>query len=205
MGIRKGFWTMAAIAFAAPVLFASGGARLAITITDEKGAPVNSATVSLTTPSSDSFKLNLKTDARGRAQAILIRTDWNYIVHAQKAGAAARPTLVKLSSEESRSLSLALAPAPAEATAVLDEAEKAYRQGVELYNSGDFRGAGAIFARLTQEKRDMAKSYFQLAMCEYQLKRYAESRATFQRYLEMAPTGDQAAEAHRMLQTIPAN
>lgn len=194
---------MAAIGLAAPLLFASGGARLAITVTDEKGAPVNSATVSLTTPSSDSFKLNLKTDAKGRAQAILIRTDWNYIVRAQKAGATTRPTLVKLSSEENRSLALSLPFGPPEAGAGLDEAEKTYRQGIELYNSGDYRGAGALFARLTQEKREMAKAYFQLAMCEYQLKRLAESRATFQRYLEMAPTGDQAAEARKMLQTIP--
>ncbi len=204
MGIRQGILAIAAIAAAAPLL-ASGGARLAITVTDDRGAPVDAAAVTVTTPASNSFKLNLRTDPKGRVQAILIRTDWNYLVRAEKAGAAARPTLVRLSAEESRALALSLLPAPTASAAPLDEAEKSYRQGIELYNSGDYRGAGAIFARLTQEKRDMAKAYFQLALCEYQLKRFAESRATFQRYLEMAPAGDQAAEARKMLQSIPAN
>ena len=196
---------LAALAIGSAPLFGSGGARLAITVLDEKGAPVDGAAVSLTSPASTSFKMALKTDPKGRAQAILIRTDWNYLVRAEKTGAVARPTLVKLSSEESRALSLALSTGSPAAAPAGDESESLFSRGLELYGAGDFRGAGAIFARLTQEHRDMAKAYFELAMCEYQLKRYAESRATFQRYLDLAPSGDQAPEARKMLQSIPAN
>lgn len=204
------FAALSGFLLAAAALEATGGARIAITVVDEKGAPVEGAAVTVTTPGVGSFRLSLKTDPKGRAQAILIRTDWSYLLRAEKGGASAKPLLVKLSSEESRSVSLsvnipAATPASAETkpTPPSDDVEAQYAKGMDLYNAGDYRGAGAMFAQVMQVRRDMAKAYFQLAMCEYQLKRYAESRATFQRYLEMAPQGDQAAAARKMLQSIP--
>jgi TolA-binding protein len=84
-----------------------------------------------------------------------------------------------------------------------DNPDVLYNSGVEAFNTGDYRLAAQNFARAVQIKRNMAAAYFWLAMSEYNLKKYAEARATFQRYLDMAPKGDQAANAREMLKAIP--
>jgi TolA-binding protein len=81
--------------------------------------------------------------------------------------------------------------------------EVVYNLGVERLNSKDYHGAAIAFAKVVQLKREMADAYFWLAVCEYNLRRYADSRATFQRYLQLAPQGSQAGAAREMLKVMP--
>jgi tetratricopeptide (TPR) repeat protein len=180
-------------------------ARLTVTLVTESGAPVGDASVLVTTPNLGSYRKNLKTDAGGRVNLVLIDADWRYVVRGDKSGFIPSQMEVQVPPGGVRTISLTLHP-PLEAAAEApgaEDAESLFNSGMKLYNAGDYRAAGAAFARATQLKRDVAKNYYWLAMCEMKMKRYPESKATFQRYLQMAPDGDLAKSAREMLGAIP--
>jgi tetratricopeptide (TPR) repeat protein len=190
----------------ASALRGGGGARILVTVTGAGGAPMDGATVTVTSPNMSSFKVESRSDAKGRTTAVLMHSEWEYTLRAEKAGVATTVARIRLASGESRSLVVALGSAGAGPEApASDDAEALFHKGMDLYAGGDYRSAGTLFARATQLKRDMSEAFFQLAMCEYNLKRYPQSRATFQRYLQLAPQGEHAAEAREMLKTIPAS
>jgi len=85
-----------------------------------------------------------------------------------------------------------------------DNPEVNYNAGVESYTAGDYNGATASFAKAVQLKPDMANAYFWMGMSEYNQKSYGASRRDFQKYLELAPQGDQADNAKKMLEALPA-
>jgi tetratricopeptide (TPR) repeat protein len=202
IGIAAG--TLAAAALAAPA-FAAREARVAGLVVTESGAPIAGAAITITTPNVASYRLQMTTDRRGRFSAVLIDADWSYAIRAEKAGLTPSLTQVKLPPGANQDLSLTLHPptsgsAPA---ASANDPEELFTRGLAAYNAGDVRTAGSFFVRATQAKRDLAKAYFWLAMCEFKMDRKAESRATFQRYLQLAPNGDQAPAARDMLGKIP--
>jgi TolA-binding protein len=85
-----------------------------------------------------------------------------------------------------------------------DNPEVNYNAGVESYTAGDYNGATASFAKAVQLKPDMANAYFWMGMSEYNQKSYGASRRDFQKYLDLAPQGDQADNAKKMLEALPA-
>ncbi len=85
-----------------------------------------------------------------------------------------------------------------------DNPEVNYNAGVESYTAGDYTAATASFAKAVQLKSDMANAYFWMAMSEYNQKSYGASRRDFQKYLELAPQGEQADNAKKMLEALPA-
>ncbi|MGH9441225.1 MAG: tetratricopeptide repeat protein [Thermoanaerobaculia bacterium] len=180
-------------------------ARLTVELVGENGAPVGNASVLVTTPSLSSYRKALKTDSGGRVNIVLIDGDWKYVVRGEKSGFMPSQTELQVPAGGSRTVSLTLHP-PASAAGEApagDDSDSLFASGMKLYNAGDFRAAGAAFARATQLRRDVAKNYYWLAMCEWKMKRFAESRATFQRYLQMAPDGEQARSAREMLAASP--
>jgi Tfp pilus assembly protein PilF len=84
-----------------------------------------------------------------------------------------------------------------------DNPEVNYNAGVESYTAGDYTAATASFAKAVHLKPDMANAYFWMAMSEYNQKSYGASRRDFQKYLELAPRGDQADNAKKMLEALP--
>jgi TolA-binding protein len=185
--------------------FAGREARLTVSFVNENGAPVNDASVLVTTPNLGSYKKAMRTDASGRINLVLIDADWKYVVRGEKAGFVPSQMEVQVTPGAVRNVSLTLRP-PADASAEAagtEDPEALYAAGMKLYNAGDFRAAGAAFARATQLKRETAKNYYWLAMCEMKMKRLAESKATFQRYLQLAPEGEQARSAREMLASMP--
>lgn len=84
-----------------------------------------------------------------------------------------------------------------------DKPEINFNAGVEAYNGGDYQGAIAYFTKATTLKADLANAYFWLAMSQYNLKQNGAARQNFQKYLELAPQGDQAQAAHDMLTVLP--
>lgn len=179
-------------------------ARVTGLVVGESGSPIPGAAITITTPNVASYRLELTTDRRGRFSAVLIDADWSYAIRAEKQGLAPSLTQVQLPPGANQSLSLTLHPPAAASSPVsANDPEELFRRGMESYNTGDVRMAGSYFVRATQAKRDLAKAYFWLAMCEFKMDRKAESRATFQRYLQLAPDGDQAAAAREMLAKVP--
>ena len=195
-----------AAVLALPVAAQAGReARLTVALVGENGTPVGAASVVVTTPNLGSYRKTLKTDAGGRVNLVLIDADWRYVVRGDKSGFVPSQMEVQVPPGGMRTISLTLHP-PVEASAESaspDDPEALFNSGMKLYNAGDFRAAGAAFARATQVKRDAAKNYYWLAMCEMKMKRYAESKATLQRYLQMAPDGDLAKSAREMLSSLP--
>lgn len=180
-------------------------ARLTVAFVSEAGAPIGDAAVLVTTPNLGSYKKMMKSDASGRVNLVLIDADWKYVVRGEKSGFIPSQTEIQVPPGAVRTVSITLHP-PLEASAEspsAEDAESLFNSGTKLYNAGDFRAAGAAFARATQLKRDAAKNYYWLAMCEMKMKRFPESKATFQRYLQMAPDGDLAKSAREMLGTLP--
>jgi TolA-binding protein len=85
-----------------------------------------------------------------------------------------------------------------------DKPEVNYNAGVESYNANDYSGAAAYFSKALQLKPDLASAYFWLAMCEYNQKKFTQSKADLEKYLQLAPQGDQAATAREMLSSLQA-
>lgn len=84
-----------------------------------------------------------------------------------------------------------------------DNPEVNYNSGVESYKAGDYAGAAAAFNKAISLKPDMANAQFWLAMSEYNMKRNSQARTHFQKYLELAPKGDQAQTSKEMLAALP--
>lgn len=200
--------SMCALALLAPALaWAGREARITVQIMSEGGDPLEGAAVAITTPSMAKFHQGFRTDARGKFAAVLIDADWTYYLRTEKSGFVPSQTEVKVPVGATRTISITLHP-PTDAAAPAppsDEAESLVAAGMKSYNEGDFRAAGASFARASQIRRDFAKAYFWLAMCEFKLKRFPDSRATFQRYLQLAPDGEFAKTAKETLAAIPNN
>jgi TolA-binding protein len=199
-------WKAAGLASVMAASIAAGAreARLTAKVVSEAGAPIPEAAITITTPSMRHYRVRLKTDAGGSFAAVLIDADWRYTIRAEKAGYAPTVTQVKVPAGATQELSLTLYP-PVGAAPRPSAGGPAslFKSGMSAYQSGDYRTAGSFFVRATQIKRDLADAYFWLAMCEYKLDRLRESRATFQRYLALAPNGDQAKAARRMIASIP--
>lgn len=74
--------------------------------------------------------------------------------------------------------------------------------GVLMLNKKQPRDAWEEFNRAVGLKPDDADAHFYRGLCAYQLKNKAEAMADFQKYLELAPTGDQAKDAKELLKSI---
>ncbi len=84
-----------------------------------------------------------------------------------------------------------------------DNPDVNYNSGVESYNANDYAGAAAAFNKAISLRPEMANAYFWLGMSEYNMKRNSQARAHFQKYLELAPRGDQAQTSKEMLAALP--
>ena len=122
--------------------FAQGGAqcRLQGTITDSAGNPIDGASVTITTPSMTSFKLNLKADAKGHYTTIIQDCTLPYHVKIEKEGYAPQEGDKKIPIGEQATLDMKLAKtselqAKAQAAAPKaspnEEAVLAFNAGVE--------------------------------------------------------------------------
>jgi tetratricopeptide (TPR) repeat protein len=74
--------------------------------------------------------------------------------------------------------------------------------GVLLLNKKQPLDAWQEFDLAVKLKPDDADAYFYRGLSAYQAKKKAEAKADFQKYLELAPAGDQANDAKELLKTI---
>ncbi len=74
--------------------------------------------------------------------------------------------------------------------------------GVLLLNKKRPQDAWEQFDKAVALKPDDADAYFYRGLSAYQLKKNAQAKADFQKYLELAPSGDQANDAKELLKTL---
>ena len=74
--------------------------------------------------------------------------------------------------------------------------------GVILLNRKQPQDAWEEFDKAVRLKPDEADGYFYRGLAAYQSKKKAEAKADFQKYLELAPAGDQAKDARELLRSI---
>ena len=74
--------------------------------------------------------------------------------------------------------------------------------GIVLLNKKNAAAAWEQFDKAVRVKPDEADSYFYRGLAALQVKKKAEAKADLQKYLELAPTGSQAADAKELLKSI---
>jgi tetratricopeptide (TPR) repeat protein len=79
------------------------------------------------------------------------------------------------------------------------DALAAYKQGADAFNADNKAAAKPFFQKAISIDPKYAESYYLLAMCEWYESNYAASKGNFNKYLELAPNGKNAATAKEML------
>ena len=74
--------------------------------------------------------------------------------------------------------------------------------GIVFLNKKNAAGAWEQFDKAVRIKPDDPEPYFYRGLSALQLKKSAEAKADLQKYLELAPTGGQAADAKELLKSI---
>jgi Flp pilus assembly protein TadD len=82
------------------------------------------------------------------------------------------------------------------------DAGQIYNQGVILWNQSKAAEAGAMFEKAIKLDPKMADAHYWYGMSLVNQGKMAEAKAPFQEYLKLAPTGQHAATAKAILDTI---
>ena len=77
--------------------------------------------------------------------------------------------------------------------------DKIYNQGVEAFNNGKTKEAKAHLLKVLEVDPKYARAHYLLGMVDYTLMDLKGTKQHFLSYLELAPTGDKAAEVKEML------
>jgi tetratricopeptide (TPR) repeat protein len=180
-------------------LWAAAEGRVLGTVIDENKQPMQGVQVTVTTPELQSFKVETKTDKKGRFRVIVLDATRPYEFRLEMEGY--RPIIDMVKAEvggvtrrdftmmpghyaaggESREVSeSAVAP-------VARPSVRLYNEGAELFNAGDLAGATAKFEQAVAKEPTLAAGHLALARLHLQQKSYAEAAAAAERVLELKP------------------
>jgi len=81
-------------------------------------------------------------------------------------------------------------------------AETSYNQGVVFFNTQKFAEAKAQFEAAVKADPNYAPAYFQLGMAAVNLGQFADAVAALEKYLQVAPSGEKAADVKRDLPAL---
>ena len=199
-------WIAGAAAFlSAAFLHAGAQCRLLGTVTDSSGAPVEGATVTVTTPSLRTLKLTQKTDGKGKYSLVLQDCTMPYHVNFEKDGFVSAGEDKKIPINDQGTLDMKLlktseakapvggapgkagggAPPPPSAS---DQAVGAFNAGVDAMNAGDKATAEAKFQEAVAKNPDLPAGWRALAGIAYEKKDYAKTLEYGQKTLDLDPT-----------------
>lgn len=191
----------AAAAFSLAALAGAGAqARLTGKVKDLAGNPIEGATVTLTTPNLNTFKVVLKTDKKGQYGTILNDATMPYNVKFEKEGYVPMETKkkipvgdigivdVQLSKPSEAAPAAGAAPAAPAAPSASDLAAVAYNAGVDLLKSGDKAGAEAKFLEAAQKNPDLPQGWQALTTLAYEKKDWAKTLEYGQKALDLDPS-----------------
>jgi tetratricopeptide (TPR) repeat protein len=83
-----------------------------------------------------------------------------------------------------------------------DSPEMLYNKGIDAYNSKKLPEAETMLTRAVEAKPDFALAHFWLGMTSFSLNKKAAAREHFQKYLDLDPSGSEAATAKEMLPLV---
>ena len=207
--LRRALLTGVAAAVLSTALYAAEG-RLAGTVSDEGGQPLEGAAVTVTTQSLASLKLDLTSDAQGHFSSAVPNTSWTYDLRIEKAGFGPTITQGKATASGSPELKVTLHAPLTPPPPRVDPGVLAYNEGVDLMQKGDKAGAEKKFLEAVAAKPDLASAWKVLSELAYEQKDYARALADGRKALESDPaqkdlygilmdsaekTGDSAAAA----------
>ncbi len=199
-------WTAGACAFLSAALPHAGAqCRLLGTVTDSSGAPIEGATVTVTTPSLRTLKLTQKTDSKGKYSLVLQDCTMPYHVAFDKEGFASASEDKKIPINDQGIVDMKLskaseakggpggAPAiggskPGAAPSGADQAVAAFNAGVDAMNSGDKATAETKFLEAVGKNPDLPAGWQALASLAYQKKDYAKALEYGQKAIDLDPT-----------------
>ena len=193
---------LAAAFLASGYLYAGAQCRLKGIVTDGTGAPIDGATIIITTPSMNNFKTTVKTDKKGEYLTLLNDCTMAYHVRAEKEGFAATEADKKIPVGDIGSVDLKMMSAeqaaakanPAAAAAAAkqmspnDQAAQTFNAGVEALNAGDKAAAEKKFLEAVQKNPDLPAGWNALAQIAYEKKDWAKAVEYGQKATDLDPS-----------------
>jgi tetratricopeptide (TPR) repeat protein len=181
-------------------LYAGAQCRLLGVVTDSEGKPVDGVAITVTTPSLTSFKLAIKTDAKGSYGTLLNDCTMPYRVRFEKEGFAPHNEDKKIPIGDMGKLDVQLtkgseaaakaAPgAPARpAPSGSEQAVLSYNAGVEALNAGDKPGAEAKFLDAVSKNPDLPAGWLALTQLSQEKKDWAKVIEYGRKATDLDPT-----------------
>jgi tetratricopeptide (TPR) repeat protein len=174
-------------------LLAAGEGRIIATITDDKGAPVEGAKVTLTRKGT-AYTLEKVSDKKGQVMLLVLDATQEYQLHIEKGGYGPYdgPVKPKVSDTVRLSFTLpAVAPqAAAEAPKELsgaDQAIVAYNEGVTALKGGNVAAALPSLEKAASLNPKLPEVQVALAEAYLDQKRYGDALAAADRFLALRP------------------
>lgn len=183
----------------AALLFAGAQGRLKGKVTDSSGAPIEGATVTITTPSLRTFRMSLKSDKKGDWGTILNDATMPYHVRIEKEGFAPAESDKKVpvgdvGVVDARLLTIAEAGAAAGGKGApappspADQAAMSFNEGVDLLSTGNKAGAEAKFLEAVGKNPDLPQGWQALATLSYEKKDWAKTIEYGQKATDLDPS-----------------
>jgi len=177
------------VALVPVALLAVSQARINGTVTDQSGAPIEGATITVTTPSLTNFKLTFKTDKGGKWGTILNDATLPYHIKVEKEGFTSYEADEKIAIGDIFQFQVKLSPgaaAPAGGGATKggaapaapsgnEQAVQAFNSGVESLNAGDKAAAETHFLEATTKNPDLPNAWQALTQLAYEKKDWAKT------------------------------
>ena len=165
---------MVAVAVVPAVAHGASQARVAGTVVDSDGQPIQGATVVVTCPESPSYNKVLESDARGTFKILLLDATKSYVFAAEAPGYSGVELAVKVNAgtmdnEITLELMSQQETAAAEREAILEQpGYKEYNEGRELFRAGDLEQARVKYAEAVAALPDLAPAWAGLAEIDFE-------------------------------------
>jgi tetratricopeptide (TPR) repeat protein len=175
-------------------LLAAGEGRIIATVTDEKGAPVEGAKVTLTRKGT-AYKIEKVSDAKGQVMLLVLDATQEYLLHIEKGGYGPYDGPVKPKISDTVHLSFTLpaitppaatAEAPKELSGA-DQAVVAYNEGVTALKGGNVAAALPSLEKAASLNPKLPEAQVALAEAYLDQKRYGDALAAADRFLALKP------------------
>ena len=174
-------------------LHAVGEGRIIATVTDDAGAPLEGATVTLTRAGAG-YKLEKVSDKKGQVMLLILDATQEYQLDIAKPGYGPYQGPVKPKLQDTLRLTFALPKAAAAKPAAdakqlsgADQAVLSYNEGVTALRGGDAAGAVPKLEKAASLNPQLPEVQVALAEVYLDQKRYADALAASDRFLAMKP------------------
>jgi len=186
-----------ACGLAAAMMLGGAEGRLSGRVTDSAGNPLDAVTVTVTTRSLNSFKLVLKTDAKGKYFSIVADATIPYHLKFEKEGYVPFEGDKKIAVGETAGLDAKLqkvaearaaAPAPPPPPSPGNAGAALYNEGVDLLNAGQADAAEKKFLESVQKSPDLPAPWKALTVMAYERKDWAHTLEYGEKATELDPS-----------------